>query len=663
VKVVFLKFRESYKKWTKFSIKHSLISLCSQGRLTFFACFCLLIVSLILTDVNFFNRYLPIKLGIIISLAIIISHLFGYLLIDIQSDAVSRLFFQPYPLLLIISYLPVLISGYFFHDDYILFTGKFINFFQYSLIQSRPVTGLLTDLLSFITVSNSYLARLIAFIGVLCFYYLFVKFLSKFVSSPPLIFVLSFGCATCFPFVNIVSYTVMFPYIWGAVFSGFSVVLFLDALDHWHERLHRIFLIKLLLSSLSLITSFYIYQPMVTVSIAFLMSYFLFQTNVDYKTRILKTCFYFIFLFIALFISILLMRLTWEIYGITPSSRALTLNTTSQVLQKTGWFIQVVIPNAIRELTYPLLGKTLYNTYPYGILTVNFPIVEPILTTTIMVIISGGLFISTLQIPKSTGLLIKGLRVILFILSFPISYFFFLLITESSYLSFYVPGLVMLFWVTIIYSISEIYVFFHQSGVVLKNYISQKIDLNIMKSIRVNIQFFQHQSKRNFVVFLLMLYFSIQSSTYLINEWVINYRVPYQLIKQKVSLNLLSTQRFHVIGSMIKGGEADIYAIFAVKMALFELGVSPLGYRITHSDTDEKITTISSQTMSEILKISNNDEIEFLKRIYKKFDAFSLWVLSEPDMSRQDYLSLRAILERADILPTQEDRAVIIDLR
>ena len=141
-------------------------------------------------------------------------------------------------LAIILTYLPIMINGYFFHDDWLNFVGE--GFLEYSITQARPVTGLFTDLVGSIKVDNSWILGVIAVIGLIIFVEIIFEFLKNFLTCRKALLI-SLLTGFIAPIINVVSYKCMYIYIYAAVFSALSAIFFYQGMDKQLNTKRRIF--------------------------------------------------------------------------------------------------------------------------------------------------------------------------------------------------------------------------------------------------------------------------------------------------------------------------------------------------------------------------------------------------------------------------------------
>lgn len=304
------------------------------------------LISILIMFVVLFNILSGINFMKILSIFFILVCLILLIRINIYHKDIS-IRIDKYKLLaisfLVLTYLPILTNGFYFHDDYINFMGHNINFFNFSLTQARPITGLFTDLMSFITVNNSYFLRWISILGLIFYLISLYNIIFKLTRNQLGAFCISLVLSTIIPIINVVSYGSMFIYSWSFVFALISVQYYMEAIKGLGNKNYKHLIKGLVATSILIICSNLIYQATSTVAFLGLTLYIIFnKEKLDYIGRY-KNYIYYIG-YIVIFISstgiyYIGYRLTMRYFQIYLMQRGDIIFSIKELIEKIQWLM------------------------------------------------------------------------------------------------------------------------------------------------------------------------------------------------------------------------------------------------------------------------------------------------------------------------------------
>lgn len=592
-------------------------------------------------DVPINDHFVFLKLILITTISLLLGFVLSYInyskFFSFESgDEQERTYWVFFfALLVLITYFPVMSNKYFHHDDYLNFTGLFQNIFPLSVTTGRIGAGLYVDLLYKMTVETSYIGRTIAVIGILLIFFLFNAWMEEIGYGRKISVLLPFLCVVSLPFLNIGAYVMEFSFIWGGLFSALSVVLFLKS---WQFRAEKKLLdsfIYLFVSLISIQLSLFIYQATSTLGFGFLVVYLLKNKNSDWK-RLFYSFGYYVFFGTSAIVYLILNRLIWAAYGISGTVRAELISNISEVLQKISWFISFVFPQSMRQLLFIFGGQYLF-TQEWSLYELLFQ--NPVLGSAIQIILFFIVLLNFYYRVRDEGntrssILYNLLSVIFVFVAIPYSYFYLLVAKENSYLTFYVSGLVFILFAVFVISGQE----------VIRRFISKP-----------------DATWRLFLFFIvpLLVMISFNSNRYLYDLWVRPNDINYNFVKSMLKNNSKS-QNIHIIGST---QEVDIYWILAARMALLEMGDDANSYHISYADNEYMINYIEQSKFDRFPPIISKADMDFLSSFYELNASFGFYYVKVNNITQSDLERLKNIFEQLDLIPTQEDHALIIDMR
>lgn len=181
----------------------------------------------------------------------------------------------------------------------------------------------------------------------------------------------------------------------------------------------------------------------------------------------------------------------------------------------------------------------------------------------------------------------------------PLSFYPFLILPESCFLTYYAICLIML----------------------MEWYVLDGIDF-------VKEWLFKKQS-RSKVVYILVLAVVLQSSGYAQNVWINYNRDSYEYLANTISSKLSQSEEIDTIavyGSLSPYVGGREYVIFAVENVLSELGYSSQDFIITQSDNEYYITIFNDGEVAGMETILGAEKLEKVFQYYIHDDLYSRWI-------------------------------------
>ena len=93
------------------------------------------------------------------------------------------------------------------------------------------------------------------------------------------------------------------------------------------------------------------------------------------------------------------------------------------------------------------------------------------------------------------------------------------------------------------------------------------------------------------------------------------------------------------------------------------MGDAPENYKIFYSDNDYMLNSIEKKRYDSLTKLITSEEIEYLKKFYIYNQSFGYYYLKTNEICKNDQLKLRKIFKKTDLMPNENDDALLIDMR
>lgn len=528
--------------------------------------------------------------------------------------------------ILLIIYMPLLTDGFFFHDDYINFLGKNVDFFKFTFTQGRQIVGLMTDIMSFVTVENSNMLRIISITG-LCIYSLIIyQIIYKLTHNNFKSFIIALVVSLITPVINVVSYGSMFIYVFAFIFSAISVVHLKKWFDDYRLKRKFVIDINLILSMLTIVTANFVYQATTTVAF-FVLFLFLFYEKIKDKKQYIFYIVYIVFFVLSTGIYYITINMLSKIYKIEMMGRSQFVSNFSEVLNKSIWFIKVILEN-IKQVISSLFGSSIFiDDWMHYVINFKYKSLGIVLVGIVVLTIMYTLF--------KMYIIDKDLyRVGITFMLIPLSYYCFLILKENSYTSYYSVSLCSIILILFIEGSSQI--------------------LNKME--------FKNIEVKKIVILITCFLMIISSNYYLRNFWVKDNKFAYEYLKKQLKSSDIIKDRIHIYGCLFPG-EADIYAKNATRMALRELGNNNYEtLNITTSTNNHFVETLTKEVYDELIKKLSEEDIIFINDIYTEDANFGIFTLKVNELDSYKLNKLERIFNLFNIIPNTDKDITIVNL-
>lgn len=534
----------------------------------------------------------------------------------------------------VIAVLPMLTQSYLFMDELWSFqeggiTSSIIGGIPYG----RPLVFFPFSFYDGISWANSYRGRIVSTciaLLITLFIFLWIYKMSKSVACS---FVLAlFTCVTS-SMMDMVSFMAAASILWGLLFSIVSILSFHEAVETFYAREIKS-LFWLIASLCALVLGFNCYA-IATPIVFFFLGVYVFYRCEGKKIFSYFTTYAGVFLVSILiyYLSVLFFCDRYDIVGQVANRGSISFSP-EFLIQKIKWFVTAVLPQGIYRILDALT---------FGRITVR----NNLFWETSLIGNLGwmlcGLFFAFILIGvvlffrhgQREGLTTFVLEILLTIASF----YPFLILPESNYMSYYAfPCFCMSCLLFVIAALG-----FYRT-VVFK-----------AKNI--------HLWKQVFIVGAAIL-FAVEFNVYSNTAWVQYNTIPFTVAKTEI-LNqyqiLKEKRQIYVIGAAAPV-QLDSFSIQMIQQVLLDLGENIEEYRITCTLNDAYSTGIAQNIFEKVYEQVSQSERDLLNRCYSKDLYYGIYWAVEQNISPEDAQVLKQIFINTGVIPTREE-AVWVDLR
>ena len=529
-------------------------------------------------------------------------------------------------LLLIIVYGPLITQSSFFHDDYINFTGEWggHHFFEFTFSQGRQATGILTDLMNYVTVDTSWHLRIFAISGLIIYALILFHIVYNLTESFEKAIIISIMFSIITPIINVVSYGSMFCYSLAFCFSTMGILHLKKALEV--SKFIKVY--HLILGGIGIIVANFVYQATATVAFSIILLIYLMNTS-QKENRFfpIKASGLFI---INTGIYYILVKIFLLFNNSGLMSRGSIVSSIQEIINKIVWFKDVIY-ESIKQLISSIVGAEAFlSPWMHYLLFYRKAKVEFLLGGIVVLLLILG-SIKIYKKYKWLGIFQTGLLVVL-------SYYVFLVLKESSYTSYYAVALCTSLLLIILYGVE---------------FLSNKLKEWPKNRVCVAL------SKANIILYITCFIMCLNGNYYIRNFWIGYNFEQYDILKQEIITNYQGQPRIHVIGTLYPG-QADVYASSAARIACKEIGINVDNLIFTSSSNSEYIESLSLPIYKQMMNQLSSKEKDFLERVYLIDTAFGVCTLQKEILDTEDYKKLTNIFNKTGIIPKEDIRDILV---
>ena len=537
------------------------------------------------------------------------------------------------------AFLPMYTQNFMYGDDLWGFASNFNGLLDQGLYFSRPFISFLYGMLddtSFLSIKYfRILNGLILFLfGCILFRFLTIK-----IKNCGIAFLFSvLAIAGCIA-VDCIAYASVYPINMSLLLSAVSFVIYLKS----REVKGGYKCILLIESGLCLFSAFCMYQ--IGTPIVFFM-YMVAEREQRAKEKwhdisILKRAVsYLVYYGIVAILYLIVTNVLQTITGVArgQSARGEIITSFGLLISKMRWFIAEVCPQTLMRILAGLFGNSLFaeNNMFYHC---NFMKKE-----------IGIMLVSTLIILIVLSIVTRAYRLRSFVYMFvaivaiPLSFWPFLILPESVFLTYYAVGIILLFlW----------YVF---DGLI----IGTELLTAKLKYIKILLK-----KRGQLIIGIVTIVVVLQSNNYAENVWVNYNRDSYEYLANIIMSELKNNDNIDTIivqGSLSPYVGGRDYVIFCVKDILNELGFDASSYKIISSDNEYYLLTFSDNEIPHMESVLGKEVLDNLLKYYMHDDMYGRYRF-EGIISEQSELEfLKACFEQAGLLVAENNKTIAISM-
>ena len=532
-----------------------------------------------------------------------------------------------------IAFLPMLTQPYLFMDELWMFQGTGKPDILSFLPLGRPLAFFVDALYKDIFWTNSNLARFFSALIAMFFTSLLFFWIYKCSKNMSFTFLLTvFTCVTS-SMMDMVSFLAGCPMLYGLLFSSVSVYSFQEATNAFYNNQKGISCFWIAISFFTLVFGFNCYA-ISTPIVFFLLGIYVFTNKCSKKVALHLTSYAGIFIAAALiyYVSIYFFSARYNIVGQIATRGVLTLSPPF-ILDKLKWFAAVVLPQGIYRL---------FDAFSFGKITIRNNLFWETGIVNDMGSILCVLFFAFLVFGFAflwrKGQ-IKGISIVLEIMLCVASFYPFLVLPESNYMSYYAfPNFCMCCFFFVV--------------------IADKCYTHVAQKIK---SFFKIQRG---LIIVFLLFISIEFNVYSNIAWAQYNIIPFTVAKTEI-LNqfaiLQNTRKIYVIGAAAPV-QLDSFSIQTIQQVLYDLGENANDYEITCTLNDSYSKGVAEEIFLNIYNSATVIEKTVLDDCYTADLYYRIYWANEDKITPENAQVLKNLFLRTGIIP-EKDSAVFVDLR
>lgn len=598
---------------------------------------------------GFFPKYIGIKVLALLSFSPVLAALIIYIARSLREGKASIFKWQNnYPFILIVAamlvaYLPLLTQPFLFGDDLWGFGGRDNNNLGSFLGYFRCLASIPNALYSGIYWGNSNVGRCITFIAALAFAWLVYRLLLAITQKRLTSLVVTFAAVVSLPMADILGFLSVFPMVFGMLFSVFSVSLLYEA--HGKKNMSKFG--KLCLSFVAVLSLFIGFNCyIISTPIVFVFCAALVYFSPCGKREAAFIGKYAAVMVVAGVMYYAVNSFACQYYEIAgQSARGQISFDPAFYGEKIIWFCTTVVPKTIYGLWMSLSGSGI------GSANNNFwgNSLDPGISAAIIAI-TAVLFVFMLIMRYRQGRRVAPLLGLIALV--PASFYPFLLLPESSYISYYAYPLFCVLVLYVILSARE---------------------LVLLLAARIG-GVGAHAEKNSALrgplcVLSIAVLVSLQVSAYSQKAWVNFCTTGYTVAKNAVMSNhdqVNETKHIHVYGSPHLVG-VNVYPVSLIDQVISDTDISKEGLVITAS-TDERYVDRLQRPQYETLEAwADPESLEVIRKYYTRNEYYDYYQFAIPDGQSDEAIEYEMSLitktfNASGLIPLEQD-AVFIDYR
>ena len=618
---------------------------------------------------GFFHKYIGIKMLALVSFVPVISAMIIYAVSSLRKGEASiisgrnNIPFIYIAIAMLLAYLPFLTQPFLFGDDLFFFKGGANNNLGSFLEYFRCLASIPYSLFSGIYWGNSNIARCITFgVAVLLAWFLYHWMLkvSKKRLTP---FIVTLVMVVSLPMADILGFLAVFPMLFGLLFSVFSVGLLWETVENPNiTKPHKIGLaIVAILSAFIGFNCYIIATPIVFVLCATLLCFS--SRNKPLGRFVVQ---YAIVMIIAGVSSYAINIFAYNYYGIEgQASRGQLSFDPSFYAGKVFWFFNTVLPQTIFSIWMSLTGTFVGDRHNLFWGTTLDPVLGGILLFVTFALLAFA-FVVWCRRTKRISIAIGLIALV------PASFYPFLLLPESNYMSYYAYPLFCLLILYVVLSLRELVLVlqnrFSKNGFYAKE--SRDVSKHRLIARHGKDPHGERSCRASSVlVAALGILLIVQTGSYAQKSWVNFCDTGYLVAKNAIMSNLgavESTKRIHVYGSA-HPVSISTYPIQLIENVLVDIDYDFGNLEITASTTESYLNGMGYEQWETVMAQAGEEEAKLLEKYYAKdpyyhVDWYTVPQGQDEGVTTEETALLREIFVSCGLIP-REGEAVFVDYR
>jgi len=537
-----------------------------------------------------------------------------------------------------ITSLPLLTESFFYYDDWWDIGTNVLLSPQDLITLARPIHNLMFAVFDNIWIRNAYMLRWVVLPAVILYAVVLYRWLNSKTLDNNLSFLLACVLSVFAPVIDTLGYGSIAPFFYSILFSALSVICFEHAYVCYLQKEKFKLLIDAAFAFVMLFVALLTYQ--VGTQIVFVLLTVAVYFNLQKKSLLKFNIAYLMFFGVSNVSYLLFIKLLRWIYHAEPW-RSQTIGSLSELVGKTHFFKAVLI-QCIMQVEAAITGGSFFNERYHGYIITFFNQNIGNLFFIIVIVMIVAAFISYWVRTKSVlGLL----SLFAFI---PMSFFVFLILSESGYLTYYAFALISLL---MLYFLAGLIAFARLVWVIIR-IISLHFRSIVIKDL-----------KPAYLVLPILVICALVSNYYA-RDFYVNYNsAVYNFVKYSIqtAIETGDVKRIHIFG-IISPINADVYSRFVAETALKDLGENVSDYEITFSRNRYFLMRMQEADYVRIYEQISERDKQILDRIYAFGETYGQYSIKAWP-SEEDQMELQRIFMSAGVIPqASSSDTLVIDI-
>ena len=523
-------------------------------------------------------------------------------------------------------------------DDFWAFAVDFNGELGQGLYFSRPfldfVYGVVRDT-SFLSIRYFRISNgiILYVFGCILFRYLVLRKVNSAIAFSFAVIAIA-GCSA----VDCIAYASIFPISWSLMLSAISFVIYLKA-----RNARKFKIILLIESGVCLFSAFCFYQ--VGTPVVFLMYIIAEKTKENNEERksttLLRAMSYLLYYGITVIAYLAITKVLQLMTGVVGGQQARSeiILSINQFIEKVNWFLKDVCPQSFTRLTGILFGNSLFIennmfyhcTYLKNSLGIFF--------NSIFVILIAISIINTAWKQRNFW------YVVISIMAVPLSFWPFLILPESAFITYYAMGIIYLFlWYVL-------------DGIM--------VVMNAIKNrLREGLGFKLSNVSGDVLTGILIMIVLLKSNAYAENAWVNYNRDAYEYLANNIVSELMDSKN-DVDTIILKesiGPLLDDYVVACIQDVLVEMGYNADDYQIINSADSYALSEFTDREAVKMKDVLGEKAADEVLAYYLHDNMYGRWLMAKGAQSDSEKEFLRECFIKTGLMAEENERAISISL-